>query len=138
MYVDVEVEWALIASDDDPLWSWRRVLYAWTHPESHEIVYIGKADYRSVRQRFACPAKDGVWSHLSRCYGIDEVDVRVGEIFTEARLTPQLLDDVESLLIYHLRPCCNVSCTSNRIQRPGLRVTCTADWPISRARFVDH
>lgn len=138
MPLDVGVNWALLNSNRDALWGLRRVLYVWCHPETHRVLYVGKADYRSVRQRFSCPSKDSVWDYLQRTFGLNEVDVRVGELLTDARLTVELLADTETLLIRRLLPCCNVQCTRTRISRPGLRVTCSGDWPESRSTFLDR
>lgn len=138
MATNVELEWKCVSDDHDPLWSSTRVLYAWCHPQTRRILYLGKADYLTVRRRFDCPSKDGVWEYLNEELGIDEVDLLVGEFNTNARLTPELLEDTETLLITELQPCCNIQCTKSRIQRPGLRVTCRGDWPERRARFVDR
>lgn len=138
MPLDVEVKWDLIDGDDDPLWRATRVLYAWHLPEDNDLLYLGKADFRSVRQRFDCASKEPVWSHIEEFYDTDEVDVRIGRFFTSARLTVELLEDVESLLIKRLKPCCNLRCTVSRIERPGLRVACSGDWPLRRTVFVDR
>jgi hypothetical protein len=135
--LDVEVRWTRVV-DDESLWAATRVLYAWCDPGTSRVLYLGKADFRTVRQRFACHSKDGVWDHLEKRLGIDDVDVRVGDFITQTRLTKALLEDTETLLIKRLRPCCNVQCTRSRIQRPGLRVTCTGDWPERKLCFVDR
>ena len=138
MALDIELEWELIEDDRDRRWKLSRVLYALCHPETDRIVYLGKAEYQSVRQRLACRSKDGIWEHVSEQFGVDELTIRIGEFITDARLTVELLADTESLLIKRLQPCCNVQSTQSRITRPGLRVTCTGEWPEHRSCFVDR
>jgi len=47
----VEIEWTRIEEDDDPLWGESRSLYAYAESDTGELLYIGKADYQTVRQR---------------------------------------------------------------------------------------
>lgn len=137
--LDVEVEWSFIEDEEeDPLWNSSRVLYALCQPERQQALYIGKADHSTLRRRLRCNFKQSIYEHLVERIKIDRVDVRVGEICTEARLTAELLADVESLLIHRLKPCCNVQYIQSRIGRPCLRVSCTGDWPERRACFVDR
>lgn len=138
MPLDIELDWDLIEGDRDHRWALSRVLYALSHPETDQILYLGKAEYQSVRQRLACRSKDGVWNHVAEHFGVEELTLRIGEFITDARLTVELLADTESLLIKRLQPCCNVQATQSRITRPGLRVTCSGDWPERRDRFVDR
>lgn len=138
MPVDVELDWSLVEDDRDALLRRTRVLYGLHHPETHEVLYLGKAEFQTVRARLSCRSKDCVWDHIERACGIDDADLRVATFATESRLTQELLADTESLLIKRLRPCANVQCRSTRVSRPGLRVTCVGDWPLDRVCFVDR
>jgi hypothetical protein len=53
------------------------------------------------------------------------------------RLTKQLLEDVESLLIYRLQPWGNIRSSISRISRPGMIVRCRGSWPHPRRSFED-
>ncbi len=52
-------------------------------------------------------------------------------------MTRQLLVDVESLLIYEVKPWGNIQAQSSRIQRPGLMVECRGAWPLRKRVFQD-
>lgn len=138
MPLDVALDWHLLDGEDDPMWSDSRVLYALHDPHTDKLLYIGKADRTSVRRRFNCRSKDTIWEFLEEQYDVDDVLVRVAEVYTDARLTSELLADVETLLIKRLSPCCNIACTRSRVQRPGLRVQCGGDWSHERDCFVDR
>lgn len=138
MPLDVEIDWLAVDEDNEEIFGCTRVLYALCHPNTDELLYIGKADFCTVRQRVSCRSKDGVWDHIEEYCDTEEAHVLVGKLETDARLTVDLLADVESLLIKRLRPCCNVQSQRSRIERPGLRVTCIGDWPEDRAVFMDR
>lgn len=118
MSPNIVVDWHAIASERDVLWTFRGVLYVFCQARTHRVLYLGKADYSSVRERFRCRAKDLLWNYLAREHGVERVEVRVGVVIAECRLTTQLLSDTESLLIERLAPCGNVQCVTSRIQRP--------------------
>ena len=41
----IEVHWQILGNfPEDDSWNWCRVLYAYLHPTTNEILYIGKAD----------------------------------------------------------------------------------------------
>jgi len=134
----VTVRWR-IASGDSDLWDYRRVLYAYFAADDKEILYIGKADRQTVRERRTRSAKKNFWDDLEKERNIYETIARVGEIYLVERrkLSRELLLDVESLLIKRLRPWGNILSRSSRISRPGLRVRCEGDWPLERREFYD-
>ncbi len=83
---------------------WSRALYAILHPETDEILYLGKADGCTVLDRWNADDKhDRVWSAL-KANGIHIHKFIVGGFCTQQRLTRELLSDVESLLIYWIKP----------------------------------
>lgn len=132
------VRWR-IASEDSDLWDYRRVLYAYFDEDDKEVLYIGKADRQTVRERRTRSAKKNFWDDLEKERNIYKTIVRVGEIWLEEghKLSRELLLDAESLLIKRLRPWGNIQSRSTRILRPGLRVRCEADWPLNRREFHD-
>ena len=135
----VDVEWTWLDEEDHPLWGDQYCLYAYLHPERDWLLYIGKADYSTVRQRLHGDHKGQLYADLQREYGIDEFRVLHGDVQPEngRRRTSELLADVESLLIMRWQPFGNVQSRQSRIPRPGLRVDCVGEWPFKRARFHD-
>lgn len=132
----VQVEWRLVTTKNRHLLDTPRALYAYSDRADH-LLYVGKADFSTVRQRFDGHCRDGVGEHLDSV-GVSGVHVRVGQIGTNARLTVALLSDVESLLIHGLKPCANVQNRRTRpIQRPGMQVDCAGDWPWEPLSFLD-
>ena len=136
--MQVEVEWHAIGPRSERL-KWTRCLYAYTDFSADEVVYIGKADVKTVSQRFHAPDKDALFDFLEREHGITQVGISVGDILADegTRLTRQLLADIESLLIKRMQPIGNVTAKRSRIGRPGLVVVCSGDWPHQRSRFRD-
>jgi len=132
------VRWRM-ASDDSQLWDYVRALYAYFTADNKEILYIGKAGGKTVRERWNRSAKKEFWDALERERNIHEHVVRVGEIWLDEgrKLSRELLLDVESLLIKRLQPWGNIRSRSSRISRPGLRVRCQGDWPLKRREFHD-
>ncbi len=135
----IEVDWTALEDSRDPLWSDSFCLYTYLHPERDWLLYIGKADYSSVRRRFSGDHKAQLFDDISRRYGVDEVRVLHGEPRPEEgrRRSSELLADVESLLIKRLKPFGNIQSTHHRISRPGMRVHCVGDWPFGCWRFHD-
>lgn len=129
-----------IFSHHEPAWQLCRLLYAYLVPPE-EIVYIGKADYRSVHERWQRSAKPRFWAALERERGFQKHAVLVGAVDLEhgRRLSADLLGDIESLLIHRVRPWGNRSqSTRTRVSRPaGLIVECRGAWPIEPRRFID-
>ena len=134
----VEVEWTRL-KERDPLWQDRLCLYAYSDARTKRILYLGKADYQSVRQRLHGQHKDEIFYYCERRLGVEELDCLHGQLWPEEgrRRSSQLLADVESLLIMRLQPPCNVACTQSRYMRLGLRVKCVGDWPHRRTGFHD-
>ena len=134
----IQAVWSEL-EDSDPLWSGQFCLYAYLHPQRDWLLYVGKADYSSVRRRLSGDHKDQLFADFYLRYGIEEVRVLHGELLLEAgrRRSSELLADVESLLIMRLQPFGNIQSRRSRIARPGLRVHCIGDWPFKRFRFHD-
>ncbi len=125
---------------DRPPWRWSGCLYAYLHPATQRVLYIGKTNDLTVRQRFVSNFKRKFHDLYARLE-ILKVDVIAAEIelAVSARLTRQWLDDLESLLIFRLQPPLNDSKRKSRVAaRPGTVVACIGDWPEARARFVDR
>jgi hypothetical protein len=124
---------------DDPRWHYDLALYSYLRPRNPEILYIGKADGRTILQRLTGPDKDNLWRDLNRHYQVNAIRVIVAEFKTDLRITRQLVHDVESLLIYSIKPVGNIQTTRSRnISRPGLVVRCEGKaWPYPRRTFRD-
>lgn len=133
------VHWGRIKRDSDPLWDLARGLYAYIAPNGSEILYIGKVDGTTVRNRWTRSAKESFWDDLEKKRQIRQHIVIVGEIELDegCRLTRELLADIESLLIKRLQPWGNIQSRYSRIPRPGLRVICKGDWPLKKCKFHD-
>ena len=134
----ISVDWWWAGADDFDLC---RCLYAYLHPRTDELLYLGKADRQSVRQRMNGRHKDGVYEYLQREYRLTKLRPLIGDLRLDEdqRFSSALLADVESLLINRIAPSCNVSCIRSRIERPGLIVVCRGDWwPLDRRTFRDN
>src|SRR5436189_4219217 len=107
----VEVEWTNLENSRHALWGGRLCLYAYLHPTSDWLLYVGKADFSTVRERLYGDHKAQLWRDLRRKYGIEDVRVMHGELVVDGRRTSELLSDTESLLIKRLRPFGNIQCT---------------------------
>ena len=134
----VDVIWRFI-NERDPLWQLKKGLYAYFCPESHEILYIGKVDGTTVRQRWNRSAKADFWKDLEDQRGILKHAILVGKIGLPPfkRLTIELLRDIESLLILELKPWGNIQSRNSRISRKSFIVNCLGDWPLARKLFQD-
>ena len=121
-----------------PLWSANRGLYAYVGPRN-EMLYIGKVDGTTVRQRWNRSGKETFWNDLERERVIFKTAVIFGEIELEtgSRLTRELLADIESLLIKKLQPWGNIQSRNTRIPRLGLHVRCAGSWPLQKRQFYD-
>jgi hypothetical protein len=133
----VEVDWTHLEEHRHPLWSAQFCLYAYLHPQRDRLLYVGKADYSTIRQRLHGDHKATLWEDLYNEYGIEEVRVMHGELLVDGRRTSDLLSDVESLLIIRLRPFGNIQSIQSRVSRPGMKVHCIGKWPFKRSRFRD-
>jgi hypothetical protein len=136
--MSVLIEWQTIDNEDDELWDESRVLYAYVH--EGDILYLGKAWSTTVAGRWSATDKQAVLDHIELELGIDvgELDVMIGIVEADQRLTDELLADLESLLIFRIGPPTNVQNTRSRsISRPGLAVSCGGDWPLRQKRYID-
>ena len=135
----VDVEWKEL-KPRSKRWHATRCLYAYLDPHDDRILYLGKADGTTIRQRFTAPDKEHLLDFFEDGYGLSGVTVMIGEIRMgeRLRLTRELLADIESLLISRIKPPGNVQSTRSRIARPGLLVRCLGDWPHKKARFRDR
>jgi hypothetical protein len=134
----VEVDWTRL-EEGSPEWGSNFCLYAYLHPKHDWLLYIGKADYQTVRERLHGAHKDELFRFFWKKYRIDWVEVIQGDLLPEQgrRRSSELLSHVESLLIMRLQPPANIVSTRSRAYRPGLRVRCLGDWPLKRAGFRD-
>lgn len=136
----VTVRWTPLDNEGThELWSANCGVYAYFGPRS-EVLYIGKADGCTVRQRWNRSGKEAFWDALERERGIFKHAVIFGEIelHDSSRLTRELLADIESLLISKLQPWGNIQCRNLRIPRPGLHVRCAGAWPLRQRQFYDN
>ena len=135
----IEVDWTELEDQRDPLWSASFCVYAYLHPERDWLLYVGKADFSTIRRRLHGDHKAALFHDLQRRYGIEDLRVLHGELLLPAdrRRSSELLADVESILIKRLQPFGNIQARSHRISRPGMRVHCVGDWPFKRWRFHD-
>jgi hypothetical protein len=134
---DIVLKWHVVGGHDDPRWSYTCCLYAYLAPRRAEILYIGKCDGKSVRQRWnACDKRD-VWKHINQFARSHRLIVAEIYLADGDRLTRRLLADIESLLISSVQPTANIQAKRLRISRPGLVVRCHRDWPLSAKTFKD-
>jgi len=138
--MNVLIHWTALRRLSNMLWDVDRCLYVYLHPQRDQLLYVGKADYCTVRQRMRGDHKDHLFYELSSHYKYPvgthprvlqgDLELPIGQRFSSA-----LLHDIESLLIRRLDPWGNI----NRGQhwRPGLQVDCVGVWPLRRSRFRD-
>ena len=79
----VEIEWTRLEEPGDPLWATSFCLYSYLHPETDRILYIGKADYQTVRQRLHGEHKSELFDFFCRAFDLDEVAVIQGDLLQE-------------------------------------------------------
>src|SRR5436190_136076 len=89
----IDIEWTPLLEDSKE-WNYTHVLYAYLDPDNDEILYIGLAWRRTVRQRFRDRDKNALRDFLLDNLALGEVKVLVGQVFMEGRLTRHLLSDV--------------------------------------------
>src|SRR5436309_2393381 len=102
----VEIPWVELEHHRDPAWRANFCLYAYLHPERDWLLYIGKADFQSVRQRLHGDHKAALFRFFWRDYGIEQVRVLQGDLVLDEnrRRSSGLLGTVETLLIMRLLP----------------------------------
>ncbi len=137
--MEVEIDWKYAADGDEEM-DLCQVLYAYAHPNSEDILYIGKADFSSVKERMKGRHKEQIFDCLRREFQVSEMGIIVGEIVLGEgrRFSSALLSDIESLLIFELDPPANIQSRNTRISRPGLRITCSGEWPNEYNQFDDE
>lgn len=137
--MEVRIRWINIPSFESPLWSLQCVLYAFFAPTNDEALYVGKADFTTVKKRYQCKSKERVRNLIKKKKRLDGWRVYVGEIYLESgrRFSSELLSDIESLLIMNLQPCGNNKARKTRISRPDLLVKCCGAWPLNKKTFRD-
>jgi len=136
----VEINWVFAENNRDDILALRRVLYGYTDPDGKEILYIGKADGCSVRERLSGKHKEDVFKYLEKEIGLNEYCLCVGDLYLPPgrNFSSRLLEDTESLLIYTLEPRANVQSINSRISRSGMELICTGDWPLRKKHFIDN
>ncbi|MES9901111.1 MAG: hypothetical protein ABW168_00345 [Sedimenticola sp.] len=137
--MNVKIDWGYIDGEDDDDLDLRWVLYAYVHPDDEKILYLGKADKCSVRERLKGKHKKDIFDFFQNELGLTSMGLLVGELLIpeSKRFSSELLSDIESLLISTLQPCANIQSTRSRIERPGLSLTCVGDWPLDENQFLD-
>lgn len=76
-----------------------RVLYAYVHPRTRELLYIGKADKQTVRERLFGQHKQDVFNRIQHYRQINRPHILVGHPFIPKNnnFSSELLSDIESL-----------------------------------------
>jgi len=136
--VNIEIEWQYTGGGEESL-DFSRVLYVYLHPETSEILYIGKADRCTVKERLFGVHKEAIFDEMIADLGISELHAIVGLLYVpeERRYSSELLADIESLLIINVQPPFNTQSRQSRISRPGLSVRCIGEWPHEQEHFID-
>lgn len=137
--MSIEIDWQYTGGSDENI-EFSRVLYAYLHPNTSEILYIGKADHCTVRERLFGTHKEAIFDEMMNDLRITVLHAIVGvPCMPEGRrYSSELLADIESLLIIELQPTYNTQSRKSRISRPGMVVRCMGDWPHERDRFIDN
>lgn len=135
----VKVEWLYTGNGEESL-GFTRVLYAYLHYDSNEILYLGKADYCTVQERLRGSHKKAIFTAIAKEERVTTLHAIVGvlSIPNGARFSSELLSDVESLLIIELQPRYNRQSRRSRIARPGLSIKCEGEWPLRKRLFHDE
>ena len=140
MYEDIEVDWRRVRQQSDEEWGYWRCLYIYVDVRDHAVLYLGKADRCTVRERWRGRHKDDLREWLADA-GTERVFLHVGEIDwgKERRYSPEKLADLEALLIKRLQPPANIVGKGLRgVSRRGTRVSCVGEWPCARSVFLDR
>jgi len=137
--MNIHLHWRCLGTEQDPGWQLSRCMYAYAAPHSNEILYIGKAWGKTVRERWCRSGKEDFWDDLEQQRGIGRHATLLGEValLPGCRFTHELLSDIESLLIHRLQPWGNIQSRTSRIERPELSVRCIGTWPPSRKLYED-
>ena len=111
-----------------------RALYLFRKERGREILYIGKADRQTLHSRWSCRSK----GRLAKLERKEKIRLRplITGFHTKRRVTPQLIDDVERLLIFLVQPRWNHPGKETcRLHHRDLFVRCDGDWPHRRTPF---
>lgn len=135
----VEVRWSWVDDEASEEWNQTHCLYAFTDPESDEILYVGGAIEDNVRDCCESLDHDGLWRIL-RGVGIENVGVLIGlpKLEGAARRDPVLLRELTTLLVGELSPTGNDEDEdgSEVPVRAGLEIECAGDWPYDESVFI--
>lgn len=136
--MDIEIEWRYTDGDEENI-KFSRVLYAYLHPNTSDILYIGKADRCTVRERLFGAHKEGIFDKMINDLGITELHAIIGVLCIpkERKYSGELLSDIESMLIMNVQPEYNTQSRKSRMSRQGLSVLCIGDWPYEQKCFID-
>lgn len=75
--MQVRADWTELGEHDHDLWSAECCLYAYLHPVRSWLLYIGKADYCTVRSRMRGDHKNQLFSDVAGEFRIDVDALRV-------------------------------------------------------------
>ena len=75
----IAVDWSFLADTRDELWRDSFCLYAYLHPTRDWLLYVGKADFGTVRSRLRGDHKAALFRDIRREYGVDDVRVGIDE-----------------------------------------------------------
>ena len=136
--MNIEIEWKYTDGDEENL-EFSRALYAYLHPDTSEILYIGKADLCTVKERLSGAHKEEIFEQMVGNLGITELHAIVGVLYipNDRKYSSELLSDIESLLIIKVQQSYNIQSRKSRISRPGLEVRCIGEWPHAQEHFID-
>src|SRR6266850_5349345 len=132
--MDMVIHWTALLRRNNALWDADCCLYAYLHPARDQLLYIGKADYCTVRQRMRGDHKEQLFFDLSHEYRypvhvLPRVLHGYVQMLNGQRFSSALLHDLETLLIKRLKPWGNNQ--RGRTWRPSLQVECVGDWPFT-------
>jgi hypothetical protein len=135
----VHVDWTFIEGSHNPLWESTGVLYSYVHPHRDLVLYVGKAGDSTLKERQYSPHKNRLFEALEEHCGSPDLRVMRGDLHlgNGKRRSPELLADVEALLIRCLQPVGNINGRGTNRRRPDLKVICGGDWPLPEAMFLD-
>ena len=133
----IELRWSWIEDETASTWDATNCAYAFTDPESDEILFIDVAFAATVRDCCEAARHEELWKQL-RAIGIENVGVLVGmpRAEPEAPVTHHLLDDVVHLLVIELEPIGNAAAASSQPGRTDLEVQCSGEWPYEESVFA--
>jgi len=136
----VHIRWEFVVEDNEALLSVDTCLYAYIDAQKNELVYIGKCYGTTVHERWNAEDKDLTFDRIARLgTPIKDIALSVGliSLSDNKRFSAQLVQDLESLLIFEEQPCGNIQNRASRgFGRPGLVVDCSGHWPGS-GRYID-